>query len=209
MLFRKCCICAAFLPLLVILSPAYGIMSRWTPLKLAAYKGDLQKVRELLQAGVRAGGELEHGLTPLHWAATRGYRDVAEILIAHGADVNADRTDAHCDVVGTPLHCAVFTGHVEVARVLIANGARVNYMSMVGIDMVGGTALHQAARGGRAEIAKLLIGAGADPNAKGFKDKTAPPLCEQSSDGPRASSKRRRRHGPRRRGAQSSVLRLA
>ncbi len=173
MFFRKCRIYAAVLALLVILTPAYGIMSRWTPLKLAAYRGDLQKVRELLQAGVPAGGELEHGLTPLHWAATRGYREVAEILIVHGANVTADRTDAHCNVVGTPLHCAAFMGHIEVARVLIANGARVNYISMVGYDMVGGTALHQAARGGRAAIAKLLIGAGADPNAKGYKDKTA------------------------------------
>ena len=159
------------LAVLALAQSAAGIMSRWTPLKRASYSGDVEKIQELLAGGANANGELNHGLTPLHWAATRGHKRVAEILLAYGADPNVDRSDAHCDVVGTPLHCAAYSGHLDVVRLLMANGADINYKTIVGYFW--GTALHEAARGGHNEIVELLIIEGADVNAKTYRDKTA------------------------------------
>lgn len=162
----------SFLAMLALAQSASGIMSRWTPLKKASYSGDVEKVHELLAGGTNANGELDHGLTPLHWAATRGHKRVAEILLANGADPNIDRTDAHCDfAVGTPLHCAAYNGHIDIVRLLMANGADINYKSVVGSFL--GTALHEAARGGQNEIVEILIIEGADVNAKTYRDKTA------------------------------------
>ena len=63
----------------------------------------------------KAGG----GMTPLHYAALDGYKEVAELLIAKGADVNAKI------IVGsTPLDWAVEEGHTETANLLRKHGAK-------------------------------------------------------------------------------------
>jgi len=46
---------------------------------------------------------------------------LAQVLIEHGADVNAQD-----DNKSTPLHLASSGGHVELAQVLIEHGANVN-----------------------------------------------------------------------------------
>ena len=63
------------------------------------------------------------GETPLHSAAFEGHKEIAELLIAKGADVNAKKKDK----IGlTPLHIAAVAGHKEVAELLIAKGADIN-----------------------------------------------------------------------------------
>ena len=59
----------------------------------------------------------------MHKAAWHGQKEVAELLIAKGADVNAkfDKISG-----GTPLHIAADKGHKEIAELLIAAGADVN-----------------------------------------------------------------------------------
>lgn len=58
---------------------------------------------------------------PLHWAAYRDQKDVVELLLEKGAEVNAR------DKFGlTPLHEAAFGGHKDVVEVLLANGTDVN-----------------------------------------------------------------------------------
>ena len=57
----------------------------------AARKGDIKAVKHHLDAGVDVNLKDEFGkLTPLHEAATYGHKEVAELLIAEGADVNAE-----------------------------------------------------------------------------------------------------------------------
>jgi ankyrin repeat protein len=92
----------------------------------------------------------------LWYAADHGHKEVAELLIAKGADVNA-----RDDVGRTPLHIAAIYGYKEIAELLIAKGADVN-AKIEG----GGTPLHIAAHLGHKEVAELLIAKGADVNAK-------------------------------------------
>ena len=59
-------------------------------LREAASKGDVVEVRALLRAGADCDDNLadEDGDTALMWASEKGHRDVAELLVGEGADVN-------------------------------------------------------------------------------------------------------------------------
>ena len=59
-----------------------------------------------------------YGRTPLHLAAGNGRKEVAQILVESGAEVNVADGDGR-----TPLHWAAKRGHKEVAQLLIENGA--------------------------------------------------------------------------------------
>lgn len=63
-----------------------------TPPHCAAWKGHLEVVRILLDAGaeIEAQNQNSHwGMTPLHAASHGNQKAVVEVLIEHGADVNA------------------------------------------------------------------------------------------------------------------------
>jgi ankyrin repeat protein len=174
----------------------------------AAYKGKIEAVKQHLAAGtgVNAKDDLT-GLTPLHQTARgvvrpgagrlgdplrpklryEGHKEIAELLIEKGADVNArddigytplDHTIGHdeneiADLLrkhggkhGT-IHTAAKAGDAEAVKEFLAAGADVN--------VKGGsewTPLHEATRGGRKGIVKLLIAKGADVNAKDWRGRT-------------------------------------
>jgi cytohesin len=117
----------------------------------------------LASTGGMGGGGFGGGrktILPLRLAAEFGRKEIAELLIAKGADVNVkDFTDL------TLLHFAARKDHHEVAELLIANSADVNAK-----ERRGRTPLHTAAYWGGKEVAALLIAKGADVNAK---DKSA------------------------------------
>jgi ankyrin repeat protein len=58
------------------------------------------------------------GGTPLHEAAASGHKEIVEVLVTKGADVNAN--------IGgwTPLHLAVDEGHTETADLLRNHGGK-------------------------------------------------------------------------------------
>lgn len=59
----------------------------------AVGNGDVAEVRSLLNEDRRlADARNEGGATPLHVAALKGYRDVVELLVEHGAAINASDT---------------------------------------------------------------------------------------------------------------------
>ena len=57
--------------------------------------------------------------TPLHSASNWGYPETVQILLNHGADVNA--IDENLE---TPLHFAARRGHEKVVEILLKHGAR-------------------------------------------------------------------------------------
>ena len=67
------------------------------------------------------------GITPLQQAARDGHKEIADLLIAEGADVNAKN-----DYGWTPLHWAASRGHKEIVELLIAKGANVNAKNKYG-----------------------------------------------------------------------------
>lgn len=91
---------------------------------IALFKSD----RALLAAGMPVDARGEHGATALHWACWKGYADLVEILLKHGASlVIQDR-----QFQGTPprwfghgVHnCSECdSDYAGVARLLIAAGA--------------------------------------------------------------------------------------
>ena len=92
------------------------------PIHDAAKTGDLAGVQAELDKGVDAntkGGDA--GVPPLLWAALMGHVEVAELLIANGADV--DGTDKYGN---TPLHYAAHHGRKETTNLLITKGADLN-----------------------------------------------------------------------------------
>lgn len=126
---------------------------------LAARKGDLEKVRRFIEEGADINAK-KGGETPLFSALDAGKSDVAQFLIAQGADINAPGFGGL-----TPLFPACVDGKKEVIELLISKGADVNAKAK-GVAIRGLTPLHVACRSGRRDVAGLLIDKGADLNAK-------------------------------------------
>ena len=121
--------------------------------RAAVATGDLGKVQALLSSDRNLISSCDnHGKTPLHWAAVAGQMEVAKILLANHADI-----DATNDNDATPLHDAAYWGHRDVAELLLENKADLHVR-----DRFGNTPLHDAALHGHADVAKLLLDRGAE-----------------------------------------------
>uniref|UniRef100_A0A2K6SST2 E3 ubiquitin-protein ligase MIB2 n=1 Tax=Saimiri boliviensis boliviensis TaxID=39432 RepID=A0A2K6SST2_SAIBB len=109
-----------------------------TALQVAAYLGQVDLVRLLLQA--RAGVDLpdEDGSTALHYAALGNQPEAARVLLNAGC-----RVDAINSTQSTALHVAVQRGFLEVVRTLCERGCDVNLP-----DAHSDTPLHSAISAG-------------------------------------------------------------
>jgi ankyrin repeat protein len=119
-----------------------------SPLILAAYQGDTEIVRLLLEAGADvAAVDPEMEATALHAAAYAGSTAAAKLLVEHGVDI--DRQGPRNGF--TALHDAIWQDNVETARLLIEAGARLDLASHA-----GETPLAWARSRKRHEIAALI-----------------------------------------------------
>lgn len=87
-----------------------------TPLHCATWKGHVEVVAALLEAGsdVNARNSNDHwGTTPLHAAAHSNQAAIAQLLIDHGADLGAKDMDGK-----TPMHHTTFHKAKAVAGLL-------------------------------------------------------------------------------------------
>mmetsp|Transcript_17288 Transcript_17288/g.40558 ORF Transcript_17288/g.40558 Transcript_17288/m.40558 type:complete len:367 (-) Transcript_17288:60-1160(-) len=137
-------------------------------LLLASEKGDLDKVTELLRAGVDAQCVAGlKGFTPLHHACSRGHLGVAKVLLEAGASVAAT-TEAR----EISLHLAAYHGDLSVVELLLDSDANMNAK-----NEYDETPLFYAARRGQAAVVRLLLQRGADPEARSRFQETAADEC--------------------------------
>jgi len=138
------------------------------PLHRAAYDGDLQRARALLEhradvnavQGIPASEHINPHETALEVAALRGHAEIAQLLIERGADIEK----AGGFMAYTPLQAAAMRGSVEIVKMLLEKGAIVDAVSAPDRpDLLTGTpTLALAAMRNHADVAQLLVGKGAD-----------------------------------------------
>ncbi len=143
----------------VVLATAAVLMAApsATPVADAARAGDVDAVRALLQQGTDVNGAHGDGMSALHWAAQRGDRQMAEILVYAGAKVTAVTRIGQY----TPLHVASTAGNAALIELLLESGSDVAAPTTPS----GVTPLHLAAASGSGEAVATLIDHGADVDA--------------------------------------------
>lgn len=102
-----------------------------------------------------------HCVTPLWCAAVSGKLPIIQLLVRHGADVNAVS-----DSGSTPVRSACFMTHLEIVRYLTECGADINKP-----NYNGGTCLINSVQS--AQLCAFLLEHGADVNATDIQNKTA------------------------------------
>ena len=119
----------------------------------AVKNNDIERVKTLIAKGANVNVKVPpDGYRALHYAARIRHPQLVKILLAAGADVNAENNRG-----STALYCAAINGHDEVGKALLAAGADVNVKSKD-----GSTALHYATEYGHDEFAKMLFAAKAE-----------------------------------------------
>ena len=124
----------------------------------AVGNGYAQFSKMLLQCGVYVDvpGLLKE--TPLHLAAKNGFKDLVDVLVQSGSNVNA----RNFPMQETPLHLATRNGHRHIAQFLVQQGSQVNARNNPSRE----TPLHLASRNGHQQIAEFLIRHGSQVNAR-------------------------------------------
>lgn len=150
-----------------------------TPLMLAAEKGDVKRVKELIEQKQDLMSRNKLQRTALHSAICPQNLDfqasaqVVEALLHHKADVTAKDSSGK-----TPLHLVVMNDNFLALQTLL------KYLSgkLDEVDNLGRTALHLAACEGRIDIIRALIDASADANAMDFEGKSAIEVAENHGE---------------------------
>ena len=121
-------------------------------LRNAAFRGQAERVMELITAGAGVNEPDSDGDTPLMLAAAQGHTDIIIVLLRKGADAGALNDQGE-----TALHQAAHGGHVGAVEALLATGAHVD-----ACDNGGSTPLMCATFGGHVDVAMALLASGAD-----------------------------------------------
>lgn len=172
------------------LTDGENVEARWdengeTPLLVATRRRRCTAVEVLLDHGADINARTSHGKTAYAHAIRRGFHEVAELLVARGADTMLNAADQFAVAVGKgDLQLAreilatnsgvAKTGNPDEDRLLADMAGRdnteaVRFLIETGADLTAtgldsGTALHQACWFGQPANARLLIDAGAPLN---------------------------------------------
>jgi len=92
-------------------------------LRIAAFRGDLAGVQAQLDAGADVNTKDGDGWTPLHYSANYGYKEIVQLLIGNGADVNATVLSGKYNGK-TAVDIANQLNHPETAELLRKHGGR-------------------------------------------------------------------------------------
>lgn len=123
-------------------------------LLVAAYRGEAEKIPELLRQGADIDAADNLGFTGLVHAAENGHPKAVRVLLEHGADVNAGAEMGYTAVV-----VAAEGGHLDIIRLLLEYGANVDLLVL-------NDKLLAAAKSGQWQEVWALLEQGADINAE-------------------------------------------
>jgi len=194
-----------WIPLVILAAAAVlavGVKLYINNIYIAAQMGNAARITKILEKKPELVNTLNRaGFTPLHYAANGGHVDAAKVLLAHGADVEAERSGGF-----TPFHDAIVKKHRAVAELLIAHGAKIHgemsaaYVDKQTVQLLidlgadvnqrdkgGDSPLDEAAFRGNTEVLNLLLDHGADINASGEYGST--PLHHAASRGEAEAAK--------------------
>lgn len=124
----------------------------------ASAVGKLERVKALTNEDASlVNSYAVDGFYPLGLACFFGHPEIAEFLIANGADVNMRARNGQQVM---PIHAASASGQLGLIELLLAHGADVN------AEQEGGfVPLHNAAQNGQIEMVRLFLDKGAEVNA--------------------------------------------
>lgn len=123
----------------------------------AIMRRDLELITKIVESGdVKIDVPDKFGFSGLMQASQKGYYDVAEVLLSHGADVGAQN-----DAGKTALMLACFAGQLDIVQLLRKHDA--DYDSY---DKGGSSPIHWAVDGGNVKLLDWIIADGADVNKK-------------------------------------------
>lgn len=151
---------------------ADGTQGLGVTINLAARAGWLEIVKKHIERdplSVHQRGWI--GDSPLHWPCHNGHAEIVDLLLDHGADIEADEINCYG---GKPLHWSS-EHEPHIVKLLLERGAEVNSRNVKkGSNYEGMTPLlmNCSMNDDCDEVTKLLIRAGADTSVK-HKDKTA------------------------------------
>eukprot|EP01083_Nonionella_stella_P066618 175605_1 len=92
-------------------------------------QGDVEKVRQCIASGIDVNSIDDSKMTPLHWAADSGHKDLVILLLDEfGASVDLKDADG-C----TPLAYACSCDHTEVAQILLKHNADISICDNEGL----------------------------------------------------------------------------
>ena len=124
----------------------------------ATRRGDTAVVRSLIDDGGDVNVARGDGMTALHLAARRGHDEIAQLLIAASAELEAGTRIGNY----TPLHLASREGHAQIVQILLRAGSNADAVT----TNTGVTALHLAAAAiNGTDAVAALLDHGADVNA--------------------------------------------
>jgi hypothetical protein len=118
----------------------------------AIRKGDMEKVRSILAAGVEINGADPLGQVPLLVACEANSAESVKLLLEKGAEAAVAAKDG-----STPLHICAASGNVEILKLLAQKNPNINARTRKGL-----TPLHIAAGKGHLPMVKALVERRAD-----------------------------------------------
>jgi ankyrin repeat protein len=154
-----------------LVSPFVLRANGWTPLHLAAARGELEQMKALLAEGPPIEAINGKDRTALYEASKRGRTAVVSLLLEHGANPNRKAAQGY-----TPMLAAAERGHADTLAVLLSHGA-----DLTARCESGETALHRAALFGHTSVVRVLLDRGINVNARSH-GQTALELAEANEN---------------------------
>lgn len=158
-----------------------GAIDEFPPLYRAAQAGQCAIVEELLKHGPDLEArEARTWQTPLFAASVKGFHDIASLLLAKGARVDALDRDGRTPLLAMAINPSFKS--MEAASFLADHGANLEAK-----DRIGRTPLLWAATNRNYDLAQTLLQKGANVSAVNNRGRTALHLTVDGSNGGRSS----------------------